>query len=617
MAELIAQGPEFTQRWRRRLNKDQPMSLGRQAGVWSVPWDDHISRQHVRVCWNGQALDVEKLATARNPVFVNGNAVTQFQLTPGEHFVIGQTTFTLSADNPQVTLDAPEPDHEQVFSAAELRRVSFRNAHERIELLSRLPEVIKNAASDSELFVRLLNLLLAGVQRADAAALVAVEAPWTDDRRESSPTLASGGISGGERTPSQPVASGHIRLLHWDGRRLAGADFQPSQRLIQQALAQRETVLHTWTEAPSREYTASESVDWAYCTPLPGDACRGWALYLSGRFAHHTSGDDAHSDPRDIRDDIKFTELAAATLSSLRELNRLGRRQAGLSQFFAPVVMDALATDDPETVLAPRETEVSVLFCDLRGFSRTSESSASDLLGLLERVGKALGVMTHQILDHGGVIGDFQGDAAMGFWGWPLAQPDAAQRAAQAALGIRAQFELASQQPDHPLADFRAGIGIATGRAVAGKIGTSDHVKVTVFGPVVNLAARLESMTKLVNAPILLDPATAAALRRRWPQQLGRIRRVAKIRPYGLASALEVSELLPSQHESPELSDQNLRDYEAALDAFIRGQWSQTLDLLQRVTTPDRVKNFLTGFINQHRRTPPANWDGVVTLESK
>src|SRR5262249_27611832 len=162
---------------------------------------------------------------------------------------------------------------------------------------------------------------------------------------------------------------------------------------------------------------------------------------------------------------------------------RLGRQQAGLSQFFAPVVIEALAADDPEEVLAPRETEVSVLFCDLRGFSKTSERSASDLIGLLERVSRALGVMTHQILDQGVVRGACQGAAGMGFGRWPRAEPAATQKAALGAWGIRAQFEAAAREPNHPLADFRVGIGIATGRAVAGKIGTADHVKVTVFGP--------------------------------------------------------------------------------------------------------------------------------------
>ncbi len=198
-------------------------------------------------------LTVEQLPTARNPIFLHGAEAKAFQIKPGEHFVIGQTTFTLSADHPQVTLDAPQPDHEQSFSAAELRRISFHNAQERIELLSRLPEVIKNAATDNELFVRLANLLLAGVPRADAAALVAVDM----NAAEESP--ANGGAAS-ERTMSQrtavaagsaasesPAEEGSARILHWDTRRLTGNNFQPSQRLIQQALTKHETILHTWT----------------------------------------------------------------------------------------------------------------------------------------------------------------------------------------------------------------------------------------------------------------------------------------------------------------------------------------------------------------------------------
>ena len=105
------------------------------------------------------------------------------------------------------------------------------------------------------------------------------------------------------------------------------------------------------------------------------------------------------------------------------------------------MVLDTLAVEDPDVVLAPRETEVSVLFCDLRGFSRETERHAGDLLGLLHRVSKALGVMTHHIREQGGVVGDFQGDAAMGFWGWPLPQDDAVLRTCRAALAVRAEFE--------------------------------------------------------------------------------------------------------------------------------------------------------------------------------
>src|SRR5262249_1742098 len=202
-------------------------TIGRTGGLWQTPWDEHISREHVQLSFDGSKLRVEQVAAARNPVFVHGRMEREFELAPGEHFVIGNTTFTLSADAPHVTLDIPKPDREQIFSAADLQRVAFRNAAERIELLGRLPDLIKNAATEGELFVRLINLLLAGVPRAAAAALVAIE--------------SAGGAAGAG------AAGAHV--LHWDCHRLAGGNFQPSQRLIQQAIAKRETILHTWTGA--------------------------------------------------------------------------------------------------------------------------------------------------------------------------------------------------------------------------------------------------------------------------------------------------------------------------------------------------------------------------------
>jgi adenylate cyclase len=152
---------------------------------------------------------------------------------------------------------------------------------------------------------------------------------------------------------------------------------------------------------------------------------------------------------------------------------------------------------------------------------------------------------------------------------------------------------------------------------VAGGIGTIDQLKVTVFGPVVNLASRLEGMTKSIRAPILLDEATARLARQQLPIEAARVRRVAIVRPYGLDKSLEVSELLPSASEFPQLSNAHLANYEAALDAFLSGNWSDSLELLHQVPAKDRVKDFLTIFIAQHNRTPPPGWDRVIPLETK
>jgi adenylate cyclase len=124
-------------------------------------------------------------------------------------------------------------------------------------------------------------------------------------------------------------------------------------------------------------------------------------------------------------------------------------------------------------------------------------------------------------------------------------------------------------------------------------------------------------MTKLLRAPILLDEPTAKVVRDHIPRELARCRRLAVVKPYGLDTAVVVSELLPPESDYPLLTDQNVADYEAALDALLDGRWQRAFELLHRVPAEDRAKDFLTVFIAQHNRTPPPNWDGVIPLATK
>ena len=98
---------------------------------------------------------------------------------------------------------------------------------------------------------------------------------------------------------------------------------------------------------------------------------------------------------------------------------------------------------------------------------------------------------------------------------------------------------------------------------------------------------------------------------------VARVRRVAVVRPYGLDTPLEVSELLPPEAEYPKLTDEHIGFYESGLDAFLAGAWREAYELLRHVPTDDLVSDFLTVFIAQHKRTPPPDWDGVIPLSSK
>ncbi len=628
MPDLIAQGPRPQDRWRRNLpDMGTESVIGRNSEPWAVAWDDRISRQHASIKWSGNKLVVSKLPQARNAIFFRGQRRDHFTAAIGEHFVIGQTTFTIT--DQQVEFSQPDAPvfAEQTFSAHLLRQNKYKDGGRRIEALGKLPEIIAGASNDRELCVRIVNLLLQGVPDAAFVAILKLREAGDDKPTPEAIFDSPGFVPAGDetRSVSKSRSTVHVgddlEVLHWDSRALASSNFSPSSQLVRTANQTQESVLHVWNRSivSNSAYTHSENVDWAFCTPVTSDACPGWAIYVAGKFSGtmFLGGQTGSGEADALQDDLKFTELTATTLGALRQVRSLQRRQDSLRNFFAPVVLEALAGHDPDKVLAPRETNVSVLFCDLRGFSKQSEMATDRLLELLQRVSDALGVMTHHILANDGVVGDFHGDAAMGFWGWPIDSYNSIQRVCLAALAIRKEFLLSSAQPEHPLADFHAGLGIASGSAVAGRIGTRDQVKVTVFGPVVNLASRLEGMTKQLQAPILVDEPTAAWVRENVSRDILRIRKVAKVLPFGMQTPLIVSELLPPAGPESVLEDEHVAAYEAALDHFLSGDWHEAFRLLHQVPAEDQVKDFLTVIIAQHRRVAPADWEGVIELPGK
>jgi adenylate cyclase len=557
-----------------------------------VPFDRFISRRHAEVRREGVGLLVRALPGAANPLFHDGRETGHCTIRPGEHFILGETNFILLAESASSTpAHAGRNIEEHAFPRAVLAEVRYRDPDRRIEVLSHLPDVIWGARNDAELLLRLVNLLLAGVPRADAAGVVSVD------------------------------GSGALEVLQWDRRQETAGAFRPSRRLVNEAmLVRRQSLLHVWEgEAGPGDFTATHEFDWALCTPVPGPPDEHWAFYLGGR-VQPPQADPANAvacPPAQLSAEVKFTDLVAEVVGAVRRLRRVEQQQAGLRQFLPPAVLAALAEHSDPALLAPRETEVTVMFCDLRGFSRQAETSRADLRELLDRVSRALGVMTRAIAAHGGVIGDFQGDSAMGFWGWPVASHDDPLRACRAALAIRGAFERAARESGDPLAGFRVGLGLAQGRAVAGRIGTEEHFVLTAFGPVVNLANRLEGMTRHLRVPIVIDDVLARTARQRLPETDGRVRALAKVLPYGMETPVLVSELVPSAAEFPELTAEHLAAYDQAVAHFIEGRWEEAFARLRRMPASDQAQDFLSLQIAHHGRVPPADWAGVVKIPSK
>ncbi len=591
MADLMAVGPDPMQTWRRPIPKGETIRLGRAPrSGWAVPWDALISREHAEMQLEGDVLHVKRLDASRNPIYYQEADSQEFVLTTGEQFRIGRTVFQLvSAD---VDDDSPVPMEERSFAPEELRKFSFQNADLRLEVLAKLPTVISQTATDEDLATKIVGLLLEAIPNAEATAVVCF----------------------GELTPEA-----RPKTMRWDSRN-ENLRFTPSRRLMLKALQAGQGVWHIWGDhdASNPAFTVNDSLDWAFCMPFKDEACRGWCLYVCGQ-QQALLGGKTNSE-ENLKGDLRFTELITDFIGAIRQVRMLSKQQAGLCQFFSPTVLETLRQHDSDKLLEPRESDIAVLFCDVRGFSKKSEQSQENLRELLSRVSDALGVMTCGIIKYDGVIADFQGDAALGFWGWPAPREDDRLSACRAALHIQEEFRQAMQDSQHSLAGFQVGIGVAYGRTIAGKIGTTEQVKVGAFGPTVNLGSRLESMTKQLRASILLDASTADYVRAQLPRSEGRIRRIGCILPAGLTHELVVSQLLPPAEIDNSITDEDIANYESAEKDFVAGRWREALDKLNDLPVHDRVKEFLLSYIAQNAQNnyePPVDWNGVIVMQSK
>jgi len=199
-----------------------------------------------------------------------------------------------------------------------------------------------------------------------------------------------------------------------------------------------------------------------------------------------------------------FNQMVSGLRERERELNIFGR-------MVSPVVREQLLRGGVE--LGGQTCWVSVLFSDIRGFSTLSEQL--DPQGVVEFLNEYMTAMTEAVAPWGGYINNFIGDAIVVVFGAPVPQPDAEWCAVSAALAMRDRLaELNEHRRARGQVPIQSGIGIGTGQAVAGQIGSLDRLIYTVIGDAVNIAARLETLTKqFPDYPILINETTAKALR--------------------------------------------------------------------------------------------------------
>jgi adenylate cyclase len=202
--------------------------------------------------------------------------------------------------------------------------------------------------------------------------------------------------------------------------------------------------------------------------------------------------------------------LFSATLAYLREKRAREQAVRLFSRFLNPAVVKQIV-DQGETIesLSGKTREISILFSDIRGFTTLSETRPpQEIVALLNRY---FSRQVAVVFRRGGTLDKFIGDCIMAFWGAPLDDPNHAEHAVAAALEMEKVLLAFKRELGGAAGDFDVGIGIHSGSAVVGFIGARQKLDYTAIGDAVNLASRIEGLTKEAHSRILVSRETADA----------------------------------------------------------------------------------------------------------
>ncbi|MFZ1813707.1 MAG: adenylate/guanylate cyclase domain-containing protein [Rhizobiaceae bacterium] len=322
--------------------------------------------------------------------------------------------------------------------------------------------------------------------------------------------------------------------------------------------------------------------------------------------------------------------MMMATANYMREESQRRQIRGAFGQYLSPALVDQLS-DNPELLALGGETrELSVLFTDVRKFTTISEAYKRKPQGLTKLMNRFLTAMSNPILEQEGTIDKYMGDAIMAFWNAPLPDENHAQHACRSALAMIEAVSTLNQQrkqelendPSEPFHEINIGIGINTGDCVVGNMGSDMRFDYTALGDTVNLASRLEGLSKPYGIAIILGNGTAELVKDGLP-----LLEVDLVRVKGKSEPEKIHALVGGETLMQDDVWLALRALNASMLSSYRNQdWDSAYRAVEQMEPlAEKLGIALSEYlfiyearISEFRANPPGKgWDGIYDATEK
>jgi adenylate cyclase len=315
--------------------------------------------------------------------------------------------------------------------------------------------------------------------------------------------------------------------------------------------------------------------------------------------------------------------MFATMLGFVRTEAERARVRSAFGRYLSPELVRKLAKDLKGLNLGGETRAMTLMFCDIRGFTTISEKL--DPQQLTRLVNRFFTPMSREIQGHGGTIDKYIGDCIMAFWNAPLPTPDHARKACHAALAmIAALAELNRRRADEARTErrefvpLRMGIGLNTGECVVGNMGSDQRFNYTAMGDEVNMAARLEGQCKEFAVDIVISDTTEAAAAGLATLELDLVQVIGKTKPRRIFA------LVGDEAMARDLAFQALRQHHAEILGAMRARdWSTATQRLQlcRRLAPQHLHalydHYARRIVSYAENPPGPGWDGVLAAARK